>query len=411
MLVVENAKFGKTPPTDAIPEQILCSQGMKGSKHLSIVQIHPSPLTCQTPQQHYILTALIAKHILHSKNAETKRLQNRPKTVSNLKNTNTNNKTKTKINIKINTKTKTKTKNFTLTCEGEDKAKEIDILDSLPKLSTNPSNTKTELLGEYELGTEIGKGAYGLVRLGWHQHTHEKVAVKIYEKNNLINPNRMKSVEREIKILNKLKHPNIIELKATVDTSTSVNLIFEFVSGCSMLDYLKNRSSRRIEEYQARSFFKQLMQALDFCHSLGVTHRDVKLENILLDQKQNVKLIDFGFSTWIAIERKVQLFCGTSCYMAPEIVSGKEYCGPPTDIWAAGVLLFVMITGTFPFKAGNNKELYSKIQRGSYVVPPTLSSEVKELFKSIFEHEPGKRPTSKEILVTKWINCNNDKWT
>ena len=391
-LVIENSKPAKTPTTDIITEQILCSQAFKGSKHVSIVQIDPSTLISQNPAQHPILTALLAKHILRSKNAEIRRLQTRPKTVSNLKNSK-------------------KKKRFYMGCnEAGDKAKEVDILESLPKLSANLSKIKTEMIGDYELGVEIGKGAYGVVRLGYHQHTHEKVAVKMYEKCNLMNPNRMKSVEREIKILNKLKHPNIIELKATIDTPTSVNLIFEYISGCSLLDYLKNRSSRRIEEYQARTFFKQLMHALDFCHSLGVTHRDIKLENILLDQKQNLKLIDFGFSTWIASERKVQLFCGTSSYMAPEIVSGKEYCGPPTDIWAAGVLLFVMITGTFPFKASSNKELYSKIQRGSYVMPPTLTNEVKELIKKIFEHDPCRRPTAKEIIENKWVNCNDDKW-
>lgn len=375
-LLIENAKVAKLPK-DLGLEINPCKLPGSGQKPLNPLQLYAFPVPSQTPPHNNILAALLAKHNFKSKNSEVRGLQNRPKTVSNLKK---------KKKIPTNT------------------IENPDFLDSIPKCVIESAKVKIEILGDYELGIEIGKGSYGVVREGVHLKTREKVAVKIYEKSNLLNPNRMKSVEREIKILYKLKHPNIIELKETVETPTSLNLIFEYVPGCSLLEYLKNRSSRRIEEYQAKVFFKQLMEALSFCHSLDISHRDIKLENILLDEHQNLKLIDFGFSTWISTNRKVQLFCGTSSYMAPEIVSGKESCGPPTDIWAAGVLFFVMVTGTFPFKANTSTELYAKIRTGHFFPPNNISEGARELLKKIFEKDPGRRPTASELNESKWVN-------
>ena len=130
---------------------------------------------------------------------------------------------------------------------------------------------------------------------------------------------------------------------------------------------------------------------------------------MLLDENHRIKLIDFGFSTYILNERKIHVFCGTSNYMAPEILMKKEYYGPPTDIWAAGVLLFVLVTGTFPFRAPQIKELYSKIQKGFYIVPPGLSSEIKGLFKKIFEIDHAKRPSAGKVLLDPGLCGENEK--
>ncbi len=106
-----------------------------------------------------------------------------------------------------------------------------------------------------------------------------------------------------------------------------------------------------MHEIEAKYLFKQVVSALYYCHQRNVTHRDIKLENILLNEaKTQVKLIDFGFSTCIPNDKKIKLFCGTPSYMAPEIVSKKEYCGPPADVWALGVLLFALLCGRFPFR-------------------------------------------------------------
>jgi tRNA A-37 threonylcarbamoyl transferase component Bud32 len=323
-----------------------------------------------------LVELLVKRKTMINKEKKETRLHRRPNTESSLKN-------KREINTKI-----------------EESNKE----EVLPRFIASSLRKENECVGDYFIAEELGKGTYATVRLGLHRSTNEKVAIKIYEKARLLNPSRKKTVEREIKILSKLSHPNIISLLKTVETPNSINLIFEYVSGCSLAEYLKSRSSHKIEEYQAKSIFKQILLALDFCHNLGVSHRDIKLENILMDERHNIKIIDFGFSTYVLSEKKMQLFCGTQNYMAPEILANQQFLGPPTDVWAAGVVLYVLVTGTFPFKALQTKEMFLKIQRGIYNVPPTSSSGVKEVFKRIFEFEPENRPTAGELLKCGWIN-------
>jgi serine/threonine protein kinase len=123
-----------------------------------------------------------------------------------------------------------------------------------------------------------------------------------------------------------------------------------------------------------------------------VAHRDVKLENLLLDEtKTHVKLIDFGFSTCIPHERKVKIFCGTPSYMAPEIVSKIEYSGPPADIWAMGVLLFALLCGKFPFKGANDKELYSQICTAELIFPDHVSPAARKFLNKLFQKDPDQR--------------------
>jgi serine/threonine protein kinase len=179
-----------------------------------------------------------------------------------------------------------------------------------------------------------------VVRIGLHKDLNQKIACKVYEKFKLLEPNRRKSVIREIKIMEKLDHRFIAKLYEGFDTHKQVFLVMEYVNGGSLHGYLKSKPNRQMPEQEVRFLFKQVVSALAYCHSRNVAHRDIKLENILLnEEKTMVKLIDFGFSTCIPNEKKVKLFCGTPSYMAPEIVSKKEYSGPPADIWALGVLL------------------------------------------------------------------------
>ena len=147
--------------------------------------------------------------------------------------------------------------------------------------------------------------------------------------------------------------------------------------------------------------------ALKYCHSKCIAHRDIKLENILLDDHRNVKLIDFGFSTCIPNDKKVKMFGGTPSYMAPENVNKTEYCGPPADVWACGVLLFTMLCGQFPYRGATDEELYGKISRAEYKMPPdvlsTLSSEAIDLIASLFNTNAERRPTAKELLNHSWL--------
>ena len=157
-----------------------------------------------------------------------------------------------------------------------------------------------------------------------------------------------------------------------------------------------------------KRLIKQLLECLQYLHEMGITHRDIKLENLLLDEQLNIKIIDFGFSTCIPNEKKIKIFCGTPSYMAPEIVNKTEYCGPPADIWALGVLLFTILSGCFPYRGATDKELYSKITRADYKLPSevynSLSGAAIDLISSLFNTNADNRPTAKQILSHPWLH-------
>ena len=184
----------------------------------------------------------------------------------------------------------------------------------------------------YLIGNQIGQGAYAVVRSAIFKSTNKKIALKTYEKAKLLDPHRKRCVKREIEILEILNNPNIVKLYEIIDTSKHVHLAMEYIGGTSLHGYLKRRSNRKLEESEAQRIFKQVLYGIEYCHKKNVTHRDIKLENILLDDLNNVKIIDFGFATCFSHDKKVKLFCGTPSYMAPEIVSRVEYSGPPADI-------------------------------------------------------------------------------
>lgn len=258
-------------------------------------------------------------------------------------------------------------------------------------------------IDDYILGIQIGQGAYAIVRSAIKKSTNAKYAVKTYEKTKLLDPHRKRSVQREIEILTMLKHQNIVKLFEIIDTGRQLHLVLEHVGGSSLHSYLKRRSNRRLEEIEARRVFKQVLLGIEYCHHRLVTHRDIKLENILLDDSNNIKIIDFGFSTCFSHEKKVKMFCGTPSYMSPEIVARVEYSGPPADVWALGVLLYVLLCGCYPFKAQTDKELYKKIQYGQFAIPSHVSQGARSLINRIMRVDPKKRPTVNEILKDNWV--------
>lgn len=155
--------------------------------------------------------------------------------------------------------------------------------------------------------------------------------MKIYDKVKLNNPEKKKSVTREINLLQKLDHPNIVKFYESIDTNKTINLVMEHAKGKSLYSFLKARPYRRVEERQAKVIFKQIVEAVNYLHRQNIAHRDLKPDNILIDEvynmSYNIKLIDFGFSINMDGQKKLRIFCGTPSYMSPEIVNKKEYCG------------------------------------------------------------------------------------
>ena len=221
-------------------------------------------------------------------------------------------------------------------------------------------------------------------------------------------PNRRKSVKREMKIMEKLDHDHIAKLFEVFESHKQVFFIMEYVNGGSLHGYLKMKPNRQMPELEAKFLWRQVVQAIHYCHQRNVTHRDIKLENILLDEtKERVKLIDFGFSTCIPHEKKIKLFCGTPSYMAPEIVAKAEYSGPPADIWALGVLLFALLCGKFPFKGSNDKELYNAIRFHELQFPDHVSPPARFFLQKLFQKEAEKRISARDILKDPWMQINS----
>ena len=178
----------------------------------------------------------------------------------------------------------------------------------------------------------------------------------------------------------------------------------EYAGHSSLHSYLKNKSGRKLKEDEGKYIFKQVVEGISYLHSKNVIHRDIKLENLLLDDNKILKIIDFGFSVCVKKEQKINNFCGTPTYMAPEIVSKKEYFGAPVDVWALGVLLYVLLCGTFPFKAQEEKELYKKIIKGTFDFPHHLSYGAKNLISKLLMYNPFDRLESKDVYFYKNIN-------
>ena len=271
---------------------------------------------------------------------------------------------------------------------------------------------KDEIIGtgnidNYIMGSQIGQGAYAVVRSAIQKGVNRKIAMKTYEKSKLLDPHRKRCVKREIDVLEILDHPSIVKLYEVIDAGKQLHLAMEYIGGCSLHSYLKRRPNRKLEESEVRRIFKQILKGIEYSHSKNITHRDIKLENILLDEQNNVKIIDFGFATCFSHEKKVKLFCGTPSYMAPEIVNRIEYSGPPADVWALGVLLYVLLCGTYPFKGQVDKELYKKIQYGQFTVPSSISQGARSLISRILRLNPDKRPSVTEILKDAWILSND----
>ena len=211
-------------------------------------------------------------------------------------------------------------------------------------------------LADYKILDEIGRGSFAIVKEAIRKTDNKKVAMKIYDKYKLLDPHSKKMINMEIEILKKLNHSNIVKLYEVIDTVKELYLVMENIKGKTLYSFLKSREKRRLPECEAKKIFREIVLGIKYCHEHNISHRDIKLENILLTENKSVKIIDFGLSTLSSPNTKSFLFCGTPSYMAPEIVTKKEFSGPPADIWALGVLLYVITMGRYPFKANNSVE-------------------------------------------------------
>lgn len=256
---------------------------------------------------------------------------------------------------------------------------------------------------DYIIGKEIGKGSYAIVKKGLNRNSNRKVAIKIYDKISLFDPQKKSSVKKEIEILKICDHENIVKLYEVIDTSKFMYLVMELISGISLLSFLKEKENRIIPENECKNIYVQIVKGINYCHLKNISHRDIKLENVLLVDNEKVKIIDFGFGVKCPKNTMQKFFCGTPSYMPPEIVQKKNYIGQYADVWSLGILLYCMLCGAFPFRATKEDELYSKIIKGDFTFPDFVSEGAKKLIKKMLNKKPSERPTTEEILLDDWF--------
>ncbi|KAG2674134.1 hypothetical protein I3760_13G120900 [Carya illinoinensis] len=259
-------------------------------------------------------------------------------------------------------------------------------------------------VGKYEVGRTIGEGTFAKVKFARNSETGEPVALKILDKEKVLKHKMAEQIRREIATMKLIKHPNVVQLYEVMGSRTKIFIVIEFVTGGELFDKIVNHG--RMREDEARRYFQQLINAVDYCHSRGVYHRDLKPENLLLDAYGNLKVSDFGLSALSQQVRDDGLLhttCGTPNYVAPEVLNDRGYDGATADLWSCGVILFVLLAGYLPFDDSNLMILYKKISAAEFVCPPWLSFDAMKLITRILDPNPMTRITIPEMLEDEWF--------
>ncbi|EJD40890.1 Pkinase-domain-containing protein [Auricularia subglabra TFB-10046 SS5] len=275
----------------------------------------------------------------------------------------------------------------------------------------------SRIVGEYSLGKTLGAGSMGKVKLAYHIHTGERLAVKIVPRPNTAASSSAtpeaqakqlaKDASKEIRSVREaslsmlLHHPYICGMREFIVQPHNYFMVSEYVNGGQLLDYIISHG--RLRERVARKFARQISSALEYCHRNNVVHRDLKIENILISANGNIKLIDFGLSNLYNPASHLSTFCGSLYFAAPELLNAKVYTGPEVDVWSFGVVLYVLVCGKVPFDDQSMPALHAKIKRGVVEYPVWLSADCKSLLGRILVTNPTLRATMHEIFHHPWM--------
>ena len=344
-----------------------------------------------------------------------------------------NRKLKKKSNIKIILESKGKSAIDTLNEENNKQNKNKDFPSDIKEIKLKPSAIKDiniikknlnknyidcegtgsdiekKKLEKYDIGDIIGKGSYATIKVVKNKNNNEKYAMKIYDKLKLDNSFIKNCIKSEIEVLKLINHKNISKLIEDINTETQIIIIQELIEGFSLRDYynkeIKGKKNISSGVYNVlKKIFKQIFEAMNYLHQKDISHRDIKLENILMSNNYEVKIIDFGFGLYNPSHKKLNFFCGTPKYIAPEIINGNGYLGEKVDLWSLGVLIYKIYCDNYPFKGRSERELYCNIKKGKYKIPEDIPTNIKNIIINLIVVDPIQRINCEMVLQSPWLN-------
>ena len=262
----------------------------------------------------------------------------------------------------------------------------------------------------YKYGRQIGKGAFGKVNLGLHILTGRIVAIKSFNKKKLNNDKAKAKIYHEINLMKNLRHSSVVKILDTFETEKYIFIIMENIAGGDLLSFVKKRT--KLNEKVCKYIFKQILEAIKYIHSKNIVHRDIKLDNVLIDLNNNIKICDFGVGKMIHDKEILLDQCGTPAYIAPEILLNKGYDGFGVDVWSSGIVLYTMLSGMVPFKANNLNDLQNNIITGNFKDIHGISKDCNDLLHKLLQINPKKRISIDDALNHPWItNIEENKLT
>ena len=286
------------------------------------------------------------------------------------------------------------------------------------KISVQKKFTRRK--GNYILEETIGEGAFAKVKLGTHIHTGEKVAIKILNKEKLfeealednlangIEGCDIQKIRKEINILKRLRHKNVIQLYEIMESKTNLYIVMEYCEGKELFDYIVH--NKYLSEREACRFFQQIIDGVEYLHLSNITHRDLKPENLLLDNKKRIRISDFGLSNMSdKIDSLLETPCGTPSYAPPEMLRGERYNGVYSDIWSCGIILYTMLVGNLPCAESKEDLIYENIMTHNYYYPENVSDEAIDLIENMLKVDPNDRYDFEQIKSHPWFNLVEPK--
>lgn len=260
-------------------------------------------------------------------------------------------------------------------------------------------------VGEFAIGHQIGEGAFSKVCLCLNQHTGETNVIKIIKKDGEEAIKAVQQLQREVSVLSQINHPNIVKYYQFIEDETYSYIVMERIEGESMLDFVNNHPLQ--EERVCQDIFYQICRAIQYLHQRGIAHRDLKLDNIMIDNQYKVKLLDFGLCNFQDSTHLMTTFCGSLCNAPPEIINKTPYDGFAADMWSLGVVLFSLLTKQLPWPMGNQVAMVQAIRCASYVIPNFVPEKAQEIIKGLIRLNPEERWTIKQVLDDQWMSLEN----